>query len=572
MNTQATIELKHLSIDKMNVRAGDTKPSPAFVASIAAKGVLEPLTVRRNGSGYAITNGGRRFAALHHLAKKGEMANGVKVTPEFPVPVIISEMDDATARDVSLTLNVIRENMHPVDRYEVFKLLIDGGKTPADLKAEYLLSDRQYAQAMVLGRLAPAIRKAWRDGEIDADTAQAFTLEQDQKRQDEIFKRLSKGRYQPDAHDVRVAIAPDDSKTSGFLRYVGVDAYKAADGGLKLDLFADENKEAIPADIKLVAKLAEEKIEKKIEELVEGGWKFVLRREQNDGAWYSWRSTGKDADKSKTGVLLGFDYRGHFEIKYGVQRPGDAKTSSSAKSKKKAKGEKSAPAQAAISQNMQNDLTRHLNGAVQIAVAQDFDLAFPLLLTSLYLSVTEHGDDCLHISGATRLDETDPTTQQPIKGSIEAGKLLDQITKKIPRTFPKALETIADMSAKDQQRLCAVLTGVTIDVTNHEVQRKGLEPKDRDALLDFVQPDIHAGWQATGKSLFNHVPKAFAEEAISDCAPMSTESARIGVMKKAEAAAVAERVVKGKKWLPEPLRMAGYDGPGSKKPAKKSKR
>jgi hypothetical protein len=221
---------------------------------------------------------------------------------------------------------------------------------------------------------------------------------------------------------------------------------------------------------------------------------------------------------------------------------------------------------------MQNDLTRHLTGAVQATVAKDFGLAFPLLLASIYMSVTERGADCIKIIASSRLSETDPTTQQPIVGSVEAGKMVDQYSKKIPREFHKALDAIERMSAKEQQKLCAVLTAVTIDVTNHECQREGVEPKDRAALLAFVEPDVNAFWQASDKSLFQHSPKAVAEQAISDCAPMSVESSRIGVMKKAEAGAVAERVTKGKKWLPDPLRIDGlYDGPGSKT-AKKSKR
>jgi hypothetical protein len=55
------LPLSELKIDPANVRTGDTKADPAFVASIREKDIIVPLTVRQNGSGYLVTDGGKRL-------------------------------------------------------------------------------------------------------------------------------------------------------------------------------------------------------------------------------------------------------------------------------------------------------------------------------------------------------------------------------------------------------------------------------------------------------------------------------------------------------------------------------
>jgi len=163
--------------------------------------------------------------------------------------------------------------MHPVDEFEAFAKLVDAGKTPEAIAKDYGLSAKSVKQSMALGRLAPEVREAWRKGDIDEDQAEAFTLETDLKRQATILKKIGK---QSNAWRVKSEILGESQEASGLVRLVGLDAYKAAGGATTEDLFTDvKTPELIATDLKLLKKLADEKIAATIERLKAEGWKWV---------------------------------------------------------------------------------------------------------------------------------------------------------------------------------------------------------------------------------------------------------------------------------------------------------
>ena len=128
MQNQVAIPLAQLKADPANVRKTDTAPTPQFIASIREEGVLEALTVRKNGDGYLVTNGGKRLAALQALSKSGDIKG------DIVVPCVVREGDDNAARNISLAVNYMREGMHPVDEYEAFAGLLAGGMKPEDIR------------------------------------------------------------------------------------------------------------------------------------------------------------------------------------------------------------------------------------------------------------------------------------------------------------------------------------------------------------------------------------------------------------------------------------------------------
>lgn len=90
MTTEAkTVKLSELDVDEANVRKTGRGKEPKFAAIIRARGVIEPMIVRRGTreDEYWIVNGGERFTARLHLKKKGEKANGVAITDDFPAQV-----------------------------------------------------------------------------------------------------------------------------------------------------------------------------------------------------------------------------------------------------------------------------------------------------------------------------------------------------------------------------------------------------------------------------------------------------------------------------------------------------
>jgi ParB family chromosome partitioning protein len=80
--------------------------------SIKEKGILEPLVVRRVDGGYEIIVGERRWRAAQKAGLK-------------EVPVIVREAQDREALEISLTENLQRENLNPVEEAEGFRRLTE---------------------------------------------------------------------------------------------------------------------------------------------------------------------------------------------------------------------------------------------------------------------------------------------------------------------------------------------------------------------------------------------------------------------------------------------------------------
>jgi len=92
-------------------RFDETKPHE-LAESITGKGILEPLIVRRVEQGYEIIIGERRWRAAQRAGLK-------------EVPVLVKEIDDREALEISLIENLQREDLNPIEEAEGFKRLIE---------------------------------------------------------------------------------------------------------------------------------------------------------------------------------------------------------------------------------------------------------------------------------------------------------------------------------------------------------------------------------------------------------------------------------------------------------------
>jgi ParB family transcriptional regulator, chromosome partitioning protein len=169
---QALILLSALLPGRRNPR----KVKPAreahqqMVASIRAVGILHALIVRPDPGDpkrFQVIAGHRRLAALREIHRGN--GHGVKV------PCQIREVDEPTADALSLSENFTRAPMHPLDEAEAFaKLAAEDGKGIAAVVAEFGVPERYVRQRMKLASLASVVKAAYREGQIDTATAEAF--------------------------------------------------------------------------------------------------------------------------------------------------------------------------------------------------------------------------------------------------------------------------------------------------------------------------------------------------------------------------------------------------------------
>lgn len=263
-----SIALGKLEPWKGNVRKTGVKDGlEELTASIAAHGLLQSLVVREGANGkFAVIAGRRRLLALKALAKDGKIAD------DFAVPCRIVS-DDADASEISLAENVVRVSMHPADQFEAFRTIIDNGATVTDVAARFGVSEDLVEKRLKLGRLSPAILKAYRIGEIGLEQAQAFTVSDDRAAQERVFKELSPHQLRPNL--IRRALTEGEVPASDKrVQFVGVDVYRDAGGILRRDLFADEEGVYLQ-DAALLDRLVREKLQSAAAQIRAEGWSWV---------------------------------------------------------------------------------------------------------------------------------------------------------------------------------------------------------------------------------------------------------------------------------------------------------
>lgn len=245
--------------------AGRLDGIEALAANLHANGQIEDLIVKKfDDQFYSVSNGNRRLAAFHMIY--GPDSSQL-------IGCTLHDVDNKKAFEYSLTTAVTAVQLHPVDQYEGFaKLRDEEGKTEEEIARQYGLAEKEVRQALALGRLSPKIRDAWRNDEIRAETAQAFTLAKDQKAQDRIFAKLAKGD-ELNAHSVRTELGvKSNAHLADLIAFITPDFYRECGGKITEDLFGEFHS---ISDEALVKTLATDKLDKACNELIAAGWAWA---------------------------------------------------------------------------------------------------------------------------------------------------------------------------------------------------------------------------------------------------------------------------------------------------------
>jgi ECF sigma factor len=120
---------------------------------------------------YAIVAGQRRYLALRQLVKAGLM--------DKTAPVSCNVRSDDNAAELSLAENVVRIAMHPADQFEAWRGLIEKGADIAEIAARFGVAESTVRKRLALARVSPVIFSLYREGEIDLEALQAFTITDD---------------------------------------------------------------------------------------------------------------------------------------------------------------------------------------------------------------------------------------------------------------------------------------------------------------------------------------------------------------------------------------------------------
>jgi len=149
--------------------------------SIEAKGLIQPLVVRRADEGYEIIAGERRWRAAG-LAGLDQ------------VPVLISEASDAEALELALIENIQREDLNPIEEAAAYRQLTEEfGLTQEETAARVGKDRATVANYMRLLLLPVEIQDDLRAGRVTMGHARAYLGVKGRAAQMKVHRRVMAG-------------------------------------------------------------------------------------------------------------------------------------------------------------------------------------------------------------------------------------------------------------------------------------------------------------------------------------------------------------------------------------------
>ncbi|MEZ6878313.1 ParB/RepB/Spo0J family partition protein [Enterobacter sp. KBR-315C3_2022] len=246
--------------------------------SIEALGLLQNLIVHTLGDGKSgVAAGGRRLTALQLLAEEG------RLTADHTV--MVKRVSDDIAALASVAENEQRAAMHPAEQISGFRTLAEQGKTPAQIGDALGFGSRHVQRMLKLANLSPSLMEKLAQDELTVEQCQALCLEDDHTRQVEVLESVKASWSNAPAHLIKRAITDTEMRTDNVkFRFIGRDAYEAAGGYLREDLFSQEDGDGT-ADSVLVERLVQEKLERIAQDIQQReGWTWSRGRAAR--IWY----------------------------------------------------------------------------------------------------------------------------------------------------------------------------------------------------------------------------------------------------------------------------------------------
>ncbi len=582
----------------MRKEGGDADLGP-LCASLKENGQLQNMVGSRYGSDpevYLIIGNRRRRAAQKNQDESPRLQlNNMDVR-------VYQDLTVAQAMEIGLAEKLTELPHHEVDQYEAFAAL--GDKDPAEIAAHFDCSERLVKQRMKLGALSEKIRKAWRAGQIDRKTAEAFTLAKDLKAQDKAFDALSR-THGLNAQTVRARLLPGQEDVPRFLRFAS-EEFAAAGGTVITDLFHDDHGVSDPA---LLKRVAEEKLAGICAAYVsEHGFAWAKPESEMPAEWHGWDHTApskvtmpkdlevqaraleailnaddaSEADlrdarvsmlrietmmalegfspkaRKKVGVVAAINGDGGLDLVMGVVRPepgngrvlpgGGDDTPIARIEPERAGGPAPEEKKPGLSFKSQAQRAVELTTATSNVLRDCPDLALIVLLAG-FADRSGYGVIRATLGG----------------GEANALKLMDSddAADNLPR--------LKAMKGPALAKMAAAAAAATVLFQAHSAERAAIEDDATRALLSLLPKEKLAKALANVFDADDYfggaLPKDLALDAIREnCGQAVFEQQRDSGAKAADLRAFALANLKPD-WLPPPLRFPGYAGPGAKKVA-----
>ncbi|MGH7352961.1 MAG: ParB/RepB/Spo0J family partition protein [Candidatus Rokuibacteriota bacterium] len=197
--------LVEIPVDRISVNPNQPRKTFDFNSlkelseSIRTSGVIQPIIVRREGDGYQLIAGERRWRAARQAGLQR-------------VPGIVREATDAQSLELALIENLLREDLNPIEEADAYrKLLAQFGWTQDEL-AQRVGRDRStIANCLRLLRLPEVIQADLRAGHLTMGHAIALLALPTESEQLRLREQIL-------AHDWSVRATEDSVRVQRALR------------------------------------------------------------------------------------------------------------------------------------------------------------------------------------------------------------------------------------------------------------------------------------------------------------------------------------------------------------------
>jgi ParB family chromosome partitioning protein len=148
-------------------RTFDEARMTELVDSVRLRGVLQPILVRPVGQDFEIVAGERRWRAAQAVSL-------------HDIPVVIRDLDDATAFEIALIENIQRSDLNAIEEGEGYRRLVEEFGHTQDALAKLVGKSRSHvANLMRLVDLPDGVRKLVIDGTLSMGHARALLTSDD---------------------------------------------------------------------------------------------------------------------------------------------------------------------------------------------------------------------------------------------------------------------------------------------------------------------------------------------------------------------------------------------------------
>jgi ParB family transcriptional regulator, chromosome partitioning protein len=534
-----------LHLHPLNTRSEPPDAEIAALAdSIAAQGLLQNLMGFADPGqphSVGIVAGGRRLRAITLLVDRGDWH------PDRPVPVLVTADEDLAAAWAG-TENEARQGLHPADEVRAYRDLRRRGQTPETIARTFAVTVAHVHRRLALATLPETALDALRAGTLSIETARILTLAKSEKQAKSALDRLLSGnlsRWQLKDELTKNTVTSGNAR----VRYIGLAAYIDAGGTLTTDLFEDAQ---YLHDTALIDQLAQAKGDAQVEALREaGGWawaRFLLdpstfqhsdydriqgtepelpegdldrlqELEESDpddltaeaqaemaALQARFAPTFTDEERATGGLIAHLNYRGEI-VEAGVfRRKGDAPPDAAPANDDTVETRRADPPEAAMPQNLKDDLTAIRLLSIQYALASHPQLLLDLLAWQASAGLSPYSPPFAISINAPRNRPEKPEGTQDVPSLV------------VPQTDFRADPT--------PERFLAFRAGAPADrilALTWALARAYARPTGTmaDWLATQVQPNVRALWSPTAAGFLSRVSGSYLDRLWSDLVPPS---------------------------------------------------